>query len=191
MFIWYGLYLFLFLSTFLWIHLILASFNLLVNPLLVLYFRFRWCGNVVLKYSSIMLFVFGFVLFFMNCVNVVKLFLMRFVLLTIQSGRSWMLLFKCDNRLLASDRFFTLDMFDIFSKYLFKHGIQWKRHNTRNNIQQHNQLHQSKSTHQNRTTNSNRKLTNNNNSINNKHEQPRNHNHPTSNQRTRNLQNQR
>ena len=71
---------FLFLSTFLWIHLILASFSLLINPLLVLYFRFKWCGSVVLKYNSIMLFVFGIVLFFMNCVNGVKLFLMRFVL---------------------------------------------------------------------------------------------------------------
>ena len=113
---------FLFLSMFFWIYLIFASFSLFVNSLLVLYFRFRWCGSVVLKYSSIMLFV----LFFMSCVNGVKLFLMRFVLLAIQARRSWMLLFKCDNRHLASDRFFALNMFDIFfSKYLFKSSFSF------------------------------------------------------------------
>ena len=56
--------------------------------------------------------------FFMNCVSWLKLFLMCLVLLAMQLGRNWILLFNRDNRPLDSDMFFALNMFNSF--FLFR-----------------------------------------------------------------------
>ena len=59
-FIWFSVLFFdWWVITFLFVHLIFCSLIHLISPSLVLYIRFKYFGSVILKYPSILLFVFG------------------------------------------------------------------------------------------------------------------------------------
>jgi len=109
----------LLLSTTLCIHLILPILSLLDNPLIVPYLLFRCPGSVVLKYDSIMLFVFGITSFSMNYVSSVKFLCILLALVATLSGiKSWLFVNR-DKRPWANDMFSALNILEILSIKLF------------------------------------------------------------------------